>query len=105
MILQSLQGILFGSQACAWTLLCLNHHEWLQVVLSNKACHDYVREQASASAMRLPSDRPSSPTGPASAAHEQRAADSELAFRHMFLAESMPACCQPLGSVCHPPWV
>ena len=56
MIFQSLEGILFGSQACAWTLLCLDHHEWLQVVLCNKACHDYVHEQASASSIRLPSD-------------------------------------------------
>ena len=58
MIFQSLEGILFGSQACAWTLLCLDHHEWLQVVLCNKACHDYVRERASASSIRLPSDQP-----------------------------------------------
>ena len=90
MIFQSLEGILFGSQACAWTLLCLNHHEWFQVGLSNKACHDYVREQASASAMRLPSDRPSSPTGPASTTHDQRAADSELAFGHLFLLNPYP---------------
>ena len=58
MIFQSLEGILFGSQSCAWTLLCLDHHEWLQVVLCNKACHDYIRERASASAIRLPSDPP-----------------------------------------------
>ena len=63
MIFQSLEGILFGSQCCAWTLLCLDHHEWLQVVLCNKACHDYVRERASASAIRLPSDPPLPPTG------------------------------------------
>ena len=62
-ILQSLEGILFGSQACAWTLLSLNHHEWLQVVLCNKACHDYVHEQASASAVRLPSAPPHLPSG------------------------------------------
>ena len=63
MIFQSLEGVLFGSQACAWTLLCLHHHDWLQVVLCNKACHDYVREQASASAIRLPSDPPTLPSG------------------------------------------
>ena len=68
MIFQSLEGILFGSQACAWTLLCLNHHEWLQVVLCNKACHDYVRERASASSIRLPSDPPQLPTGSTSPA-------------------------------------
>ena len=55
---QSLEGVFFGSQACAWTLLCLSHHEWLQVVLCSRACHDYIKEQASASAMRLPSDEP-----------------------------------------------
>ena len=63
MIFQSLEGVLFGSQACAWTLLCLNHHEWLQVVLCDRACHDYVREQASASAIRLPSDPFQLPAG------------------------------------------
>ena len=63
MIFQSLEGILFGSQACAWMLLCLNHHEWLQVVLCNKACHDYISERASASSMRLPSDQPQPTTG------------------------------------------
>ena len=63
MIFQSLEGILFGSQCCAWMLLCLAHHEWLHVVLCNKACHDYVRERASASAIRLPSDPPRPPTG------------------------------------------
>ena len=63
MIFKSLEGVLFGSQACAWTLLCLDHHEWLQVVLCNKACHDYVREQASASSIRLPSDPPQLPIG------------------------------------------
>ena len=66
MIFQSLEGILFGSQCCAWMLLCLAHHEWLQVVLCNKACHDYVRERASASAIRLPSDPPLQPSGSAS---------------------------------------
>ena len=66
MIFQSLEGILFGSQSCAWTLLCLDHHEWLQVVLCNKPCHDYVRERASASAIRLPSDPLLPPTGPSS---------------------------------------
>ena len=66
MIFQSLEGILFGSQCCAWVLLCLAHHEWLHVVLCNKACHDYVRERASASAIRLPSDPPRPPTGAAS---------------------------------------
>ena len=66
MIFQSLEGILFGSQCCAWTLLCLDHQEWLHVVLCNKACHDYVRERASASAIRLPSDPPLLPTGPSS---------------------------------------
>ena len=63
MIFQSLEGVLFGSQCCAWVLLCLDHHEWLQVVLCNKACHDYVRERASASAIHLPSDPPLPPTG------------------------------------------
>ena len=63
MIFQSLEGILFGSQCCPWMLLCLAHHEWLHVVLCNKACHDYVRERASASAIRLPSDPPRPPTG------------------------------------------
>ena len=66
MIFQSLEGIFFGSQCCAWMLLCLAHHEWLQVVLCNKACHDYVRERASASAIRLPSDPPLQPSGSAS---------------------------------------
>ena len=66
MIFQSLEGILFGSQCCAWTLLCLDHQEWLYVVLCNKACHDYVCERASASAIRLPSDPPPLPTGPSS---------------------------------------
>ena len=66
MIFQSLEGILFGSQCCAWMLLCLDHQEWLHVVLCNKACHDYVRERASASAIRLPSDPPLPPTGTAS---------------------------------------
>ena len=56
MVFQSLEGVFFRSQACAWTLLCLDHHEWLQAVLCNRACHDYISEQASASAMRLPSD-------------------------------------------------
>ena len=70
MIFQSLEGILFGSQACAWTLLCLNHHEWLQVVLCNKACHDYVHERASASSIRLPSDPPPLPAGSTSSTAE-----------------------------------
>ena len=66
MIFQSLEGILFGSQAGAWTLLCLDHHDWLHVVLCNKACHDYVRERASASCMRLPSDPLQLPPGSSS---------------------------------------
>ena len=56
-------SLLFGSQACAWKLLCLDHHEWLQVVLCNKTCHDYVRERASASALILPSDMAPLPSG------------------------------------------
>ena len=84
MIFKSLEGILFGSQACAWTLLCLDHHEWLQIVLCNKACHDYVSERASASSIRLPSDPPQSLTGPTSSG-TRHPSTAQQAWLHIVL--------------------
>ena len=96
MIFQSLEGILFGSQACAWTLLCLNHHEWLQVVLCNKACHDYISERASASSIRLPSDPPQPTTGPTSSDDGHRPT-AQLVCQHTSPASKVPSPVQSLA--------